>query len=114
MPIGSLTKQFTAMAVYILEQENLLNINDPISKYIPEASNLKAITIHQLLTHTSGIIDYFKIDEWREDLSTDLTPIETLGMILREDLEFLPGTSSSYSIAPKSIDKIESYSRNYH
>lgn len=97
MPIGSLTKQFTAMAVFILEQENKLNVDDDVSKYFPNATNLKGIKIFHLLTHTSGVIDYFKIDKWRADLSQDLTPSETFSLIIDEDLEFKPGTQSSYS-----------------
>lgn len=97
LPIGSLTKQFTAMAVFILEQENELSIDDDVSKYFPKAANLIGVKIVNLLTHTSGIIDYFKIDKWGSDLSQDLTPKVTFDLIINEDLEFEPGTQSSYS-----------------
>ena len=59
--IGSLTKQFTAMAIMILAERKQLSYDDPVSKYIPEfsgASHLGEITIRQLLTHSSGIPDY--------------------------------------------------------
>lgn len=59
--IGSLTKQFTAMAIMILAERKQLSYDDPISKYIPEfsgASHLGRITIRPLLTHSSGIPDY--------------------------------------------------------
>lgn len=97
MPIGSLTKQFTAMAVYILEQENKLNVDDYVTKYFPDATKLKSVKIINLLTHTSGVIDYFKIDKWRADLSQDLTPREVFNLIKNQDLEFEPGTQSRYS-----------------
>ncbi|MGA2352464.1 MAG: serine hydrolase [Terracidiphilus sp.] len=59
--IGSVTKQFTAMAIMILAERRRLSYDDLISKYIPEfsgASHLGRITVRQLLTHTSGIPDY--------------------------------------------------------
>src|SRR6478609_664629 len=55
---GSITKQFTAAAVMLLAQEGKLSVDDSISNYFPEAPpTLKAVTIRQLLTHTSGIPD---------------------------------------------------------
>ena len=59
--IGSVTKQFTAMAIMMLAERRRLSYDDLISKYIPEfsgASHLGRITVRQLLTHTSGIPDY--------------------------------------------------------
>jgi hypothetical protein len=59
--VGSVTKQFTAMAVMILAQRNKLNYDDLAAKYIPEfsrSSHVSKITLRHLLTHTSGIPDY--------------------------------------------------------
>jgi len=59
--IGSVTKQFTAMAIMILAEQSKLKYADPVSKYIPEFSrspHLSRISVSQLLTHTSGIPDY--------------------------------------------------------
>jgi CubicO group peptidase (beta-lactamase class C family) len=59
--IGSVTKQFTAMAVMILAERNKLQYDDPVAKYIPEfsrATHLGKITLRHLLTHTSGMPDY--------------------------------------------------------
>src|ERR1700690_2901042 len=59
--IGSVTKQFTGVALMILGERKKLNYDDPISKYIPEFSrsaHLSRITLRHLLTHTSGIPDY--------------------------------------------------------
>ena len=50
--IGSMTKQFTAVAILMLEQQGKLTVNDPISKYIKDYPNGDKITIHHLLTHT--------------------------------------------------------------
>jgi CubicO group peptidase (beta-lactamase class C family) len=57
--IGSITKSFTALCILQLEEQKKLNVADQVAKYIPEIPEAwQAITIHQLLTHTSGIPDY--------------------------------------------------------
>ncbi len=95
--IGSVTKQFTAMAIMILAERNKLNYDDYISKYIPEFSrspHVSKITLRHLLTHTSGIPDY-------GDLGIDdsgLTPKGLFAAILeREELLSKPGQKYRYS-----------------
>jgi CubicO group peptidase (beta-lactamase class C family) len=57
--IGSLTKQFTAAAVLLLQQDHKLSVNDPVSRYVPNVpSAWKSVTLAQLLSHTSGIPDF--------------------------------------------------------
>ncbi len=57
--IGSITKIFTALSILQLEEKGRLSVDDKVAKYIPEVPEpWRAITIHQLLTHTSGIPDY--------------------------------------------------------
>ena len=56
--IGSVTKQFTASAILKLQENNLLSVNDKLSKFIPDFPRGDEVTIHQLLTHTSGIHSY--------------------------------------------------------
>ena len=57
--IGSITKQFTAVAILILQEQGKLNVDDPITKFIPDyPTQGKTITIHHLLNHTSGIKSY--------------------------------------------------------
>ncbi len=97
LAVGSLTKQFTAMAVMILEEQGKLSLSDNISEHLPGAEQYKEITLHHLLTHTSGIKDYFLIDEWRNDLSQDLSPQQTLEIIKGTELEFNPGEKVKYS-----------------
>ncbi|OWK74593.1 serine hydrolase [Flavobacteriaceae bacterium JJC] len=57
--IGSVSKQFTAVMILMLEDQGKLNNNDKISKFLPEFQNkqFESITVHQLLNHTSGISD---------------------------------------------------------
>ena len=53
--IGSMTKQFTAVAILILKEQGKLSVSDPVSKFIPDYPNGNNITVSHLLTHTSGI-----------------------------------------------------------
>jgi CubicO group peptidase (beta-lactamase class C family) len=59
--LGSITKQFTAIAILILEEQGKLKVTDPVSKYVPDYPSGDKITIHHLLTHTSGIRDFTKM-----------------------------------------------------
>lgn len=96
--IGSLTKQFTAMAIMQLQEKGLLNVNDVITKYIPEYPNGSKITIHNLLTHTSGITDYVNDDRaFSEASKLHADPQKILERFKSKPLEFKPGTKSSYS-----------------
>lgn len=95
--IGSVTKQFTAMAIMILAERNKLSYDDPISKYIPEFSSsahFTRITLRQLLTHTSGIPDY-------GDLGIDDSGLDQKGLIAallrKEDSLVKPGLKYRYS-----------------
>ena len=67
--IASLSKPFTAMAIMLLEQENRLDYDDDITKYIPELNYLSGITIKHLLQHTSGLEDYIALTDeyWDEN-----------------------------------------------
>lgn len=98
--IGSLSKQFTAMGIVVLEEQNKLSFDDDISKYIPELSNYdKTITIRHLLHHTSGIRDLhglLGLAGWRP---ADLETNEDVYRVFKnqKDLNFNPGDELSYS-----------------
>ncbi len=78
--IGSISKQFTAAAVLLLAQEGKLNLNDPVSKYLPELTRAREVTIRMLLSQTSGYQDY-----WPEDyVMTSMTAPTTAQHILDE------------------------------
>lgn len=96
--LGSVTKQFTAMAILILEARGRLDVKDLICKYIPDCpSTWAAITIKHLLTHTSGIPDLFSVVNWTEIRATPATPLETMARFKDKPLDFQPGESWSYS-----------------
>ncbi len=92
--LASITKQFTAMAVLILEEQGKLSTNNPLSKYIPDYPEGDKITIHNLLTHTSGIEEYFR----DELISWDhyYLPEELISIFKDKPLNFPPGERFQY------------------
>lgn len=96
--IGSNTKQFTAAIIMKLVQEGKISLNEPLSTYVPDYNTHgKTVTIRELLTHTSGIPDFFTSPEFRKKLRFDLTPKQELAFSIRDSLDFPPGTHWSYS-----------------
>jgi CubicO group peptidase (beta-lactamase class C family) len=96
--LGSITKQFTAMAIIILEAQDKLDAQDPICKYLTECPEAWAtITIHHLLTHTSGIPNFTDFPDYRRTSATPSAPEETIDRFQDEPLDFQPGESWSYS-----------------
>ncbi len=69
--IGSITKQFSAAVVLQLAAEGKLKLSDPLSKYLPNYPNAAAITVEQLLNHTSGIQSYTGIQGWMVEVNTN-------------------------------------------
>jgi D-alanyl-D-alanine carboxypeptidase len=90
---GSIGKQFTAMAIMMLIEEQKLALEDPISKYLDVPENWSAIRVRHLLTHTSGLGDYPESFSLQRDYTED----ELLKMITAQRLAFAPGESWSYS-----------------
>jgi len=95
--LGSITKQFTAIAILMLEEQQLLSTRDPISKYIPDYPNGDKITIHQLLTHTSGIKDFTKMKSISQIAQKDLSPKELVDFFKNEPVDFPPGEKFEYN-----------------
>lgn len=95
--IGSMTKQFTAIAVLMLEEQGKLIISDTISKYIPDYPNGNKITIHHLLTHTSGIKDFTKMKSLREIAQKEMTPKMMVDFFKNEVVDFAPGEKFDYN-----------------
>jgi len=97
--IWSITKQFTAAAILILEERGLLKVEDSIKKHFPNWSELNSeITIHHLLTHTSGIFNYSTIDKSKENFQrVHHEKSDLIKMFISRPLDFEPGTQWSYS-----------------
>lgn len=81
--IASLTKQFTATAVLMLQRDGLLSLSDPIGTYVPGLPAWgRTITLEQLMHHTSHIPDYWiKLDDWGFTLTTPATHADALRAI---------------------------------
>lgn len=96
--IGSITKQFTAVAVLQLEEQGRLSVTDPITKYIPDyPTQGRTITIEHLLTHTSGIKSYTGMSEFAHVAGKDLTPMEIVDVFKDQPMEFEPGEKFYYN-----------------
>jgi CubicO group peptidase (beta-lactamase class C family) len=96
--IGSITKQFTAVAILMLEEQGKLSVQDEITKYIPDyPTQGKTITIHHLLNHTSGIKSYTNMISFLDLARTDMTPTELIEKFKNEPMEFDPGTDFNYN-----------------
>ena len=95
--IGSISKQFTAAAILLLQEQGKLSLDDTVGKYIPGLTEGDKVTIRQILSHTSGYQDY-----WPEDyLMTPMRKPESAQQIIdtwaKKPLEFEPGTQWQYS-----------------
>ncbi|WP_175482351.1 serine hydrolase domain-containing protein [Thermoflavimicrobium dichotomicum] len=117
--IGSITKGFTAMAILQLQEQGLLSVLEPISHYLPDFPKGDQITIHHLLTHTSGIPDFVKFpDYWTRIMRLPSTLDQTIDLFKNLPLEFTPGErfsycTSSYILLTKIIELLskQSYAR---
>lgn len=97
--IGSCTKQFTAALIMLLSEEGKLKLDDKVSKHIPDypIDNGNKITIHNLLSHTSGIPEYFILQNMQNFLLKENNSNEFMKHFWKLDLEFEPGTKLKYS-----------------
>jgi len=94
--IGSLTKQFTAMAILLLQERGKLHVQDHICLYVPHCPTAwQPITIHHLLTHTSGIPNYTAFSDI--DFTQPVSPVQLIAHFKDKPLDFQPGTQYSYS-----------------
>ena len=71
--VGSISKQFTAAALLLLEEQGKLSLDDKVAKYFPDLTRAGEITIRELLSHTSGYEDYapqdYIIPEWTKSIT---------------------------------------------
>jgi CubicO group peptidase (beta-lactamase class C family) len=96
--IASLTKQFTAACILLLQELGHLNVHDPVSRYLSDLpAAWRAITIHQLLTHTSGIPNNASSPDRATNDRIGATPQQLIGPITDKPLDFAPGTNWKYS-----------------
>ena len=95
--VGSVSKQFTAMCVLILEDRGELSVEDPVSKHFPDIPAAKnGMTIKQLMQHTSGIRDYFGLMALSGYTMFDDDDVMTV-LSRQTDVNFEPGAAFLYS-----------------
>lgn len=97
--IGSCTKQFTATLIMILKEKGQISLDDKITDYLPEypADKGDRITIHHLLSHTSGIPEYVELQEMECLLFRENKPAEFMKVFWDLNLNFEPGSELRYS-----------------
>ena len=96
--LGSITKQFTSVCILMLEERGKLSIKDPIDKYLPDyPMQGKTISIENLLTHTSGVVDYTSLSEWMPLWRKDMSVAEIIALFKDKPLDFAPGEHWRYS-----------------
>jgi CubicO group peptidase (beta-lactamase class C family) len=114
--VGSITKQFTSVAILMLLEEGKLSLDDEITKFIPTyPTNGKKITIHHLLTHTSGIKSYTSMQRFGEVMTIAETPLKFIDFFKNEPMDFDPGekylyNNSGYFILGYIVEKVSGIS----
>ena len=93
--LASVSKQFTTMAVMILKERGELTYDDKLSDYFPDFPDYAdSVTIRQMMTHTSGIPDHYRLNAYKAGLTND----DVYDILVKvEELDFKPGTKYSYS-----------------
>ncbi len=109
--LGSITKQFTAVAVLMLVQEGKVSLADDLTKYLPDyPTGGRKITVAQLLNHTSGIKSYTSMADFFQLMRTDKTLTELIDHFKNEPFDFEPGerwlyNNSAYILAGAVIEQ---------
>ena len=86
--IGSISKQFTASAILMLQEEGKLSLDDKVSKFLPDLTRANDVTIGELLSHTSGYQDYYPQDYTPPLMMKPTTPAEIMDRWARKPLDF--------------------------
>lgn len=98
--IGSLTKQFTAALILQLAEEERIDLQAPITSYLPDYPREQGdrVTVYQLLTQTSGIVNYTSLPEFQKNIKRRHLAVDSLPSVFsKEKLEFTPGSAFAYS-----------------
>ncbi len=109
--VGSISKQFTAAALLLQQEQGKLSLDDKVSKYFPELTRANEVTIRELLSHTSGYEDYAPQDYLIPEWTTPTTPDGILDRWAKKPLNFDPGTrwqysNTNYVLAAKILEKV--------
>src|SRR5437868_3035249 len=108
--IGSISKQFTAVAALLLQQEGKLKLDDPVSKYVPGLTRGNDVTVRMLLSHTSGYQDFWPQDYVMPGMLVATTPQAIADAWAKKPLDFEPGSrwqysNTNYTLAAMAVEK---------
>ena len=95
--IGSISKQFTAAAILMLQDQRKLSLNEKVGKYFPDLTRANEITIRQLLSHTSGYQDYWPQDYVMKPMLEPTSARAIMDAWAKKPLDFEPGSKWQYS-----------------
>jgi D-alanyl-D-alanine carboxypeptidase len=95
--IGSISKQFTAACILLLEQEGKLSLDDPVGRFLPDLTRAGDVTIRELLSHTSGYQDFWPQDYVPPMMRRPTTAAAIMDRWAKRPLDFDPGTRWQYS-----------------
>ncbi len=96
--IGSISKQITAAAVLLLQEQGKLSLDDKVSKYVPDLTRANEVTIRQLLSHTAGYQDYWPQDYVMKPMLEPISGRKLMDTWAKNiPLDFEPGTKWQYS-----------------
>jgi D-alanyl-D-alanine carboxypeptidase len=95
--VGSISKQFTATAMLMLVEDGKVSLNDPISKWLPDLTRAKEVTVREILSHTSGYQDYWPQDYVMPNMLQPTTTKHILDTWAKKPLDYEPGTRYQYS-----------------
>jgi D-alanyl-D-alanine carboxypeptidase len=96
-PVGSVSKQFMACAILLLQQDGKLSLDDPVSRFLPSLTRAHDVTIRELLSHTSGYQDYYPLDYVAPFMQQAVTVDGILDRWAKKPLDFEPGARWQYS-----------------
>ncbi len=109
--IGSVSKQFTATAILLLQEQGKLSLDDKVAKFLPDLTRANEVSIHELLSQTSGYQDYWPQDYVPPLMLQPITTDRILDRWARKPLDFDPGTkwqysNTNYAIAGVIVEKV--------
>lgn len=117
--IGSITKVITAIAILRLAEDGRLDLDAPVSAYLPDLpGELGRPTLHQLLSHTSGLGDHFALPQIPEIMRNPITPDGIIALMADQSLQSEPGTRHAYSnfgyvLLGRVIEAVDPQGRDY-
>ena len=108
--LGSISKQFTAAAILLLQEEGKLSLDDPVSKFVSGLTQGDRVTVRQVLSHTSGYQDFWPQDYLMPPMKKAVTPQQIVDRWGKQALDFSPGSrwqysNTNYTIAGMIVEK---------